>query len=82
MYRKYVEEFCQFSGAERGRSYEVNEFAKKIRLPPVVETAGNPVLVDNRLPPFKQYCKWYALCDIEILDISFQAVHMQKGLQF
>lgn len=47
-YRKYVEAFCRFSGAERGRSYEVTEFAKKIKLPPTLETTGKPVLVDNR----------------------------------
>jgi hypothetical protein len=47
-YSGYVAEFCRLSGGERGRSYEVAEFAKKITLPPTLATTGMPVMIDNR----------------------------------
>lgn len=47
-YVETVESFCRISGAKRGQSYEVAEFAKKIKLPPTIEATGKPVLNDNR----------------------------------
>jgi hypothetical protein len=43
-YLEAVGSFCQLSGAERGCSYEVAGFAKKIAIPPTLHTTGRLVL--------------------------------------